>query len=86
MQLLQLSVSALLHQLQSADELGDCAAQASKQLRQVALLLFLWLNLDCAHILFRSDGCDAGEGAHLAEQSFTLWLESVWRDWRESKT
>lgn len=67
MQLLQPSVFALLHQLQRADELSDSSAQVSQQLCHVALLLFLWLNLDCVHILLRGDGCDAGEGARLTE-------------------
>ena len=73
MHLLQLSIFPLPQQLQGADELCDGAAQVSEQLGHAALLV---LQLYC-QILSRGDGCDAGEGARLAEQSVTLWLGRV---------
>lgn len=77
MQLLQLSVFTLSHHRQGADKLCDGAAQVSEQLGHTALLVLLGLKLYCAQTLFRGDGCNAGEGARLTEQSFTLWLRRV---------
>ncbi len=76
-QLLQLSIFTLSHHLQGADELCDGAAQVSEQVRHAALLVLLRLKLYCVQILFRGDGCNAGEGTRLTEQSFTLWLGCV---------
>lgn len=76
-QLLQLSIFTLSHQLQGADELCDGAAQVSEQVCYAALLVLLQLKLYCVQILFRGDGCNAGEGTRLTEQSVTLWLGHV---------
>lgn len=82
--LLQLSIFTLSHHLQGADELGDSAVQASQQLCQAALLFLLRLELDDVYIFLGGDGCNAGKGTCLAEQSFTLWLRHIWEDRREA--
>ncbi len=76
-QLLQLSVFKLSHQLHSTDELCNGAVQASKQLGHTALFVLLRLKLHCIHVLFGSDGCNAGEGTGLTEQRSTLWFRCI---------
>lgn len=77
LQCVKLSIFALLHQLQVADELGDCGIQASQQLSQAALLLILGLGFHCFDSLFRGDGSNAGEGTRAAEQTVALRFRKV---------
>lgn len=76
-QLLQLGIFTLQHQLQGAAELCDGAVQAGEQLCQAVLVVIFGLKLYCVQILFWGDGCNASEGTRLTEQSFTLWLRHV---------
>lgn len=73
-QLFQLRVFALSRQIHGVDQRDDRAAQVSQQLGHAGLLILLWFRL---YILFGGDGCNAGEGACLTKQRFTLWLGNV---------